>query len=110
MVRPNSRDSARHPKRLRFRFRNRGEAKWQIAFTRNVSRTGVYLISGKIPADEPIELELELGTETMLLEAQLIRGLKSTAQMRRLAKGGFGVRILKAPPSWTKYCDELDLK
>ena len=105
----NRRNYPRHPKRLRARFRDQESSTWRVCFTLNVSVTGVFLESARVPRMDRIEIEVEIvAGEPILLVGQVIHGTRVPSRLLRSVKGGFAVMLHEAPPEWYEYCLALD--
>lgn len=95
----------RHRKRLRARYRVEGEARWRSCFTQDVSVTGLFLKTTAIPAEGQVEIEVELEPGAALaLVGRVVHGMRVPQALLRVAKGGFAVMLLQAPPRWYEHC------
>ncbi len=102
------REYKRHPKRFRTRYRE-AEGGWHTAFTKDVSVSGLFIISTRLPQTRQVEIEIEVSKQrTVTLSGVPRHGSRVPPRMARLIKGGFGVKIVQAPPDWYEYCLELD--
>jgi hypothetical protein len=102
---PNKRDYRRHPKRLLARFRDQSDQPWKRCFTSNISVSGMFLESSYVPRFDRIEVEIMLkDDQPVMMVGQLVRGSLVPAQLLRVAKGGFALRLLEAPPAWYEFC------
>jgi len=98
------REYKRHTKRFRARYRE-SEGGWRTAFTKDVSVSGLFIITTRLPKAKQVEVEIEIGKgNTVTLTAVPRHGSRVPSHMARLVKGGFGVRITQAPPEWYEYC------
>ena len=101
------REYRRHPKRFRTRYRD-GEGSWRTAFTKDVSVAGLFIITTRLPQSKRVEIEIELSKGTTVQLTGVPRhGSRVPPHMAQLIKGGFGVRIIQAPPAWYEYCLQL---
>lgn len=107
----NRRNFPRHDKRLRARFLD--GATWRQCFTANVSVTGIFFESVWIPKTNGVEIEVQVpqlpnlnGPDDMVVRmpGKIIHGARVPPQLVRVAKGGFAVKLLEAPPAWYDYC------
>src|SRR5688500_877618 len=102
---PNKRDYRRHPKRLLARFRDQPDGAWKRCFTSNISVSGVFLESSSVPRADKVDVEIMLkDDQPVMMVGKLVRGSIVPPQLLRVAKGGFALRLLEAPPSWYEFC------
>jgi hypothetical protein len=81
------------------------EGVWRSCFTANVSVTGIFVQSSRIPKVDRIELEIFVTDDRPVkLVGQMVRGARVPSELLRVAKGGFAVKLLEAPPEWYEYC------
>ena len=104
----NRRDYPRYLKRLRAQYREPIEPEWRSCFTHDISVSGIFIESSRIPRSEKVEIEVVMpGEKTVRMVGQLVRGTRVPAKLLRVAKGGFAVRLLEASPEWYEYCLSL---
>lgn len=106
VARSENRNYQRHRRRLRLRFRT--DKTWKRSFARDVSVTGLFVNSNTVPAENEVEIEVTLPNATVVLSGKIIRGLRAPARLQRVAKAGFAVKLLAAPPEWLEYCRSLE--
>jgi hypothetical protein len=99
----NRRDYPRHVKRLRSRFRELPDGEWNSCFTYDISVSGIFFQSSKIPRTDKLEVEVELDGKPVTMVAKVVRGTRVPAALIRTAKGGFAVRLLEATPVWYEH-------
>jgi hypothetical protein len=107
------RDLGRHRKRFSLRFGPDNPEK--IAFTEDISTTGLFIKTGYVcRPGSVIKVELSLDdARSVLLEARVMWAKKVPPQMiLRVPKAGMGVKIIRFVSGETDYsdlCEELAL-
>jgi hypothetical protein len=105
---PNRRAYPRFVKRLRARARDDASGPFRACFTADVSVSGIFVESVWIPRFARVEIEVFLASDKdgkpVPLVGQLVRGARVPPQLLRVAKGGFALKLLEAPPAWYEYC------
>jgi hypothetical protein len=105
----NRRNYPRYKQRLRAQYREAGDPAWKGCFTYDVSVSGVFLESSKIPRTEKLEIEINLpGERVVRMVGQIVRGTRVPTQLVRAARGGFACKILEASSDWWEFCLSLE--
>ena len=95
--------SKRLARRLKVRFRPRGEEKFYVGYTANVSETGMFVATIR-PAPPGTELDVELSNKkhSLRLGAIVVHSRKVPPMWQRIRPSGMGLRFLDP-----KTADEL---
>lgn len=90
------------------RFKDGEHGTWRRCFTHDISVTGLFLESSRIPRSDRVELEVSLDDDDheppVRLVGELVHGMRVPARLLRSVRGGFAVKLLDAPAPWYEYC------
>jgi hypothetical protein len=76
----------------------------KIAFTRNISESGMYIqTNGVFKPGTIVQVQLELDGREFTLQARVLRAKRAPARLARFAGVGMGVRFVDPGPEWIEH-------
>jgi hypothetical protein len=104
-VTPESRIAKRSPKRLQVRFGV--EKANKVGFTRNVSKTGLFIQTNlPMPPGTILKIEVAFPTRTFALRGLVVWAKKVPARLSHLLVCGMGIRLVQPPPEFNAFYEE----